>query len=55
MGEQWEKCFLQKQEFDDYIKTKKLDCDSGEDNECLYENDECVPDDDYNEENEDNQ
>ncbi|MBQ9818545.1 MAG: hypothetical protein IJM59_13910 [Proteobacteria bacterium] len=44
-GEQWEKCFLQKQEFEDYIKSKKLDCAPGEDKECLYENDECVPDD----------
>ncbi len=43
-GEQWEKCFLQKQEFEDYIKAQKLDCAPGEDNECLYENDECVPD-----------
>ena len=43
-GEEWEKCFLQKQEFEDYIKTRKLDCAPGEDNECLYENDECVPD-----------
>ena len=43
-GEEWEKCFLQKQEFEDYIKTRKWACAPGEDNECLYENDECVPD-----------
>ena len=41
-GEAWEKCFLKKKEFEDYIKTQKLDCAPGKDNECLYENDECA-------------
>ena len=44
-GEQWEKCFLQKQEFENYIKVQNLNCAPGEDNECLYENDDCEPDD----------
>lgn len=44
-GEQWEKCFLQKHEFENYIKTQNLNCLPEEDNECLYENDDCVPDD----------
>ncbi len=36
-GEEWDACFLQKQALDNYIKDKKLDCESRTDKECLYE------------------
>ncbi len=37
-GEEWDKCFLKKQDFQNYIKSQKLDCKPGKDKECLYEN-----------------